>query len=472
MAAGNAAVAQILQESSRARILQESSRGGLPQGGWAVREALRTSGRPLEKRVRKEMEERFGADFSSVRVHRDTAARHSAASLGARAYSVGEHVVLGREDGDSERVLAHELAHVLQHRAQTRGSSSVRAGGEVRLGDPGDSCERAAETAAERVVHGRTGSLAALDATSAPAGRSAPPGQLTVRRLLDHTQQSTLGFGSRLGTGSRVEAAWIRTDGTLRGQPPAAEPPGYGYIRQLGLANFWIRFHLVNEKAGGPGTANNLVPASKRDNSRYHKDFEQDLKKDVDDVRKKGEGEVFFGVEVDYRAAPPAGTGTVRQQNNAAYFPAGMRIHWETYDPPSKQWKARKPGSSFTFIDDQPADPGTTTAIGCLTLGILKTLVPVRWDCSAEEISFLQSLGDSRKHEFEQFVDKYSGQGPVESVESAFHEMPFNASADTLSRSGRTVKRARITFADRVGKEVLHALSEAIAHGVLALQAR
>jgi hypothetical protein len=64
------------------------------------------------------MESSLGHDFSRVRVHTDEAAARSAKTLGARAYTVGPHVVLGpdryRPDPAGRRLLAHELVHVVQ----------------------------------------------------------------------------------------------------------------------------------------------------------------------------------------------------------------------------------------------------------------------------------------------------------------------------------------------------------------------
>ena len=78
-------------------------------------------GAPLEAAPRRFMEARFGRDFGSVRVHADDRAAASARALGARAYAVGEHVVSaeGPPSAASEpgrRLLAHELAHVVQQR--------------------------------------------------------------------------------------------------------------------------------------------------------------------------------------------------------------------------------------------------------------------------------------------------------------------------------------------------------------------
>jgi peptidoglycan hydrolase-like protein with peptidoglycan-binding domain len=78
----------------------------------------------LEQAVRAHLEPRFGHDFSGVRVHTDAAAVRSAAAFGALAYTQGRHIVFshGRyapSTSDGLRLLAHELAHVVQQRTQS-----------------------------------------------------------------------------------------------------------------------------------------------------------------------------------------------------------------------------------------------------------------------------------------------------------------------------------------------------------------
>jgi hypothetical protein len=80
---------------------------------------LRSSGQPLDATTRVDMESRFGHDFSRVRVHSDSRAVESAEQVGARAYTVGHHLVLGaRADrphtAPGLRLLVHELTHILQ----------------------------------------------------------------------------------------------------------------------------------------------------------------------------------------------------------------------------------------------------------------------------------------------------------------------------------------------------------------------
>ncbi|MEA2563866.1 MAG: hypothetical protein QOH06_5370 [Acidobacteriota bacterium] len=75
--------------------------------------ALQGSGRPLPASERAFFEPRFGRDFSNVRLHSGPAAGELARSVHARAFTLGDSIVLG--PGESGRdLLAHELTHVVQ----------------------------------------------------------------------------------------------------------------------------------------------------------------------------------------------------------------------------------------------------------------------------------------------------------------------------------------------------------------------
>lgn len=91
------------------------------------------------------MEQRFGQDFSRVRIHADQKAGESARSMGSRAYTFGHDIVFdaGQYDPRSSvgRVLlAHELTHVVQQRDGGGHSPS-----EVAVSEPQDAAEREAE---------------------------------------------------------------------------------------------------------------------------------------------------------------------------------------------------------------------------------------------------------------------------------------------------------------------------------------
>lgn len=77
------------------------------------------SASPLDGGTRHFMENRFGRDFSDVRVHRGGDAQTAAQSLGAKAFTVGNDLFFNRgqyrPDSNSGRTLiAHELTHTVQ----------------------------------------------------------------------------------------------------------------------------------------------------------------------------------------------------------------------------------------------------------------------------------------------------------------------------------------------------------------------
>ncbi|HKY35577.1 MAG TPA: DUF4157 domain-containing protein [Polyangiaceae bacterium] len=83
----------------------------------------------MPESLRNFFEPRIGAKLDGVRLHDGPEAAASADALGARAYTVGTDVVFGRgeyrpETQEGTRVLAHELAHVVQQRE--RGVASVQ----------------------------------------------------------------------------------------------------------------------------------------------------------------------------------------------------------------------------------------------------------------------------------------------------------------------------------------------------------
>ena len=112
-----------------------------------INQVVSGSGRPLDAATRQPMEAAFGHDFARVRVHADERAGRSAADIDARAYTVGNHIVFGAgehrpESPDGRRLLAHELAHVVQ---QSRGDTAVAS--EAHL-------EREADRAADDAIRG------------------------------------------------------------------------------------------------------------------------------------------------------------------------------------------------------------------------------------------------------------------------------------------------------------------------------
>jgi hypothetical protein len=113
--------------SAPPRILRFSGRsnGQMDAAPGSVDGVLASPGRPLEPGLRQDMEQRFGHDFSRVRVHSGAAAEQSAREVSGHAYTVGHNIVFasgqfapGTHEG--QRLLAHELTHVVQQVGATR----------------------------------------------------------------------------------------------------------------------------------------------------------------------------------------------------------------------------------------------------------------------------------------------------------------------------------------------------------------
>jgi len=87
-----------------------------------VHEVLRSPGQSLDSSTRSFFEQRFGHDFSQVRVHADKTAGRSATAVNATAYTVGRDIVFqtgsyAPESFEGRRLLAHELTHVVQQQS-------------------------------------------------------------------------------------------------------------------------------------------------------------------------------------------------------------------------------------------------------------------------------------------------------------------------------------------------------------------
>ncbi len=91
-----------------------------------------SAGQPLPRRLRRDMEPRFGADFSGVRVHTGDAAAKASRRLNAAAFTAGRDVFFGRgrfqpEATPGRELIAHELAHTIQQGAAAQPATVQRS---------------------------------------------------------------------------------------------------------------------------------------------------------------------------------------------------------------------------------------------------------------------------------------------------------------------------------------------------------
>ena len=172
--AGNASVSSLLREEI--------------VGSSPVREVVNSGGgAPLESSIRSDMESRLGHDFADVRIHTGSKADESARAINAQAFTVGNNVVFqtskfAPDTHTGMHTLAHELIHVVQQRNGPVAGSPAPGG--IRLSDPSDTFEQAAERAA-------TSAMAGTSQTPAPATGEASIQRATmVEEQEDETAQT------------------------------------------------------------------------------------------------------------------------------------------------------------------------------------------------------------------------------------------------------------------------------------------
>jgi hypothetical protein len=113
-------------ESSEAGDVEELQRSATGEPGrvgaqfeHTLNRAVQRGGDALPVSTRSLMESRFGRDFSSVRVHSDAQADVLARGINARAFTLDNDIFFATSQFeprsvDGQRLLAHELAHVVQ----------------------------------------------------------------------------------------------------------------------------------------------------------------------------------------------------------------------------------------------------------------------------------------------------------------------------------------------------------------------
>ncbi|MFZ0746893.1 MAG: DUF4157 domain-containing protein [Terracidiphilus sp.] len=228
------------EECKKDKMLQRHSHADANSAAApaVVHDVLRGPGRPLDHSTRGFMESRFGHDFSGVRVFNDDTASQSARAVSANAYTVGEKIVFnqGRYAPDSHsgrRLLAHELAHVVQ---QSRGAPREA---DISVGPPNEAREIEANTAAA-ILTGA--SLSAFQ----PRPRLTPARTGLIQRQTDESSGPTGIFGkakylikdlSNLARPSR----WANARHCLEGLFPAMKS---------GTFDRWIPIACARTKSG------------------------------------------------------------------------------------------------------------------------------------------------------------------------------------------------------------------------------
>jgi hypothetical protein len=96
---------------------------------------IKGGGQPLPQSVRAVFEPRFGYDFGQVRIHTQPNISNLSRALGARAFTVGSDIGFGSGQfspgtTNGKKLIAHELAHVVQQGSGTSNASQAQRSGQ------------------------------------------------------------------------------------------------------------------------------------------------------------------------------------------------------------------------------------------------------------------------------------------------------------------------------------------------------
>ena len=165
----------------------------------SVDRVLAGPGRPLDPALQQDMEQRFGHDFSQVRVHSGAAAEQSARDVSANAYTAGLNIVFGAgqfapETQEGRWLIAHELAHVVQQ----SGSDTSCAG---PLGLPPDSLglwanEKAHEAQQRAGSYSTTPTVQRQAAAPAPAAATGGLTEEMLKQVARTLHEAMKGWGT------------------------------------------------------------------------------------------------------------------------------------------------------------------------------------------------------------------------------------------------------------------------------------
>ena len=152
----------------------------------AVGQAASSSGSPLPGALMRKFEGSLGADLGGVRVHTGAASQAAAASVGARAYAVGQDIHFGAGQFDpGSRSGQHLIAHEAAHTVQQASGAARKPMFKLQVSSPGDSHEVEADRAADAMVAGSGALVGSADRGLARAPQSCEAPSSKPKNFLD-----------------------------------------------------------------------------------------------------------------------------------------------------------------------------------------------------------------------------------------------------------------------------------------------
>ncbi|MBD2681002.1 MULTISPECIES: DUF4157 domain-containing protein [Nostoc] len=178
----------------------------------------RQNGQPLSDDIRQPMEEAFGADFSSVKIHTDGRSHELNQTIQARAFTTGQDIFFRQgeynpQSYQGKELLAHELTHVVQQNGNAIGRQTDLSAAAVVTPDIEiqrvccSQCEEEEDLLQAKELPGHTIQLAPDVNTQVSQQTTEPDAaevENDVRQELDNNRarQASLGVQSPLAAGT------------------------------------------------------------------------------------------------------------------------------------------------------------------------------------------------------------------------------------------------------------------------------
>ncbi len=131
----------------------QTSGRGPPQGDFSSKlNQTKGSGQPLDSDTNSFMSNRFGADFSNVRIHDNSTAASMSDSISAKAFTHQNNIYFNQgqyqpNTSAGKHLLAHELTHTIQ-----QGAVGTSVQPKLEIGSPTSALEKEADSMADKVM--------------------------------------------------------------------------------------------------------------------------------------------------------------------------------------------------------------------------------------------------------------------------------------------------------------------------------
>ena len=131
----------------------QTSGRGPPQGDFSSKlNQTKGSGQPLDSATNSFMSNRFGADFSNVRIHDNSTAASMSDSISAKAFTHQNNIYFNQgqyqpNTSAGKHLLAHELTHTIQ-----QGAVGTNVQPKLEIGSPTSALEKEADSMADKVM--------------------------------------------------------------------------------------------------------------------------------------------------------------------------------------------------------------------------------------------------------------------------------------------------------------------------------